>query len=138
MNLHISKSNFANIQEQGFLPLYKRTKITDALHEIYGFRTDFEFIMKSQMKTIQKKVKEKSKILYFVTTHKNAAMLDNTGIAAFLFLINCQKWDYNIYYLTNPLQIYNHFYKIILLPIIFGDKKLHFIDSPPGDVLTRE
>ena len=51
--------NFANIQEQGFLPLYKRTKITDALHEICGFRTDFEFITKSQMKTIQKKSKRK-------------------------------------------------------------------------------
>ena len=51
--------NFANIQEQGFLPLYKRTKITDALHEICGFRTDFEFITKSQMKNIQKKSKRK-------------------------------------------------------------------------------
>ena len=51
--------NFANIQEQGFLPLYKRIKITDALHEICGFRTDFEFITKSQMKTIQKKSKRK-------------------------------------------------------------------------------
>ena len=51
--------NFANIQEQGFLPLYKRTKITDTLHEICGFRTDFEFITKSQMKTIQKKSKRK-------------------------------------------------------------------------------
>ena len=51
--------NFANIQEQGFIPLYKRTKITDALHELCGFRTDFEFITKSQMKTIQKKSKRK-------------------------------------------------------------------------------
>ena len=49
--------NFVNIQEQGFAPLYKRTKITDALHETCGFRTDFEFITKSQMKTIQKKSK---------------------------------------------------------------------------------
>ena len=51
--------NFANIQEQGFIPLYKRTKITDTLHELCGFRTDFEFITKSQMKTIQKKSKRK-------------------------------------------------------------------------------
>ena len=51
--------NFANIQEQGFVPLYKRTKITDTLHEVCGFRTDFEFITKSQMKTIQKKSKRK-------------------------------------------------------------------------------
>ena len=51
--------NFAEIQEQGFVPLYKRLKITDALHEACGFRTDYQFITKSQMKTIQKKSKGK-------------------------------------------------------------------------------
>ena len=49
--------NFASIEEQGFIPLYKREKITDMLHDICGFRTDFQFITKSQMKTIQKKSK---------------------------------------------------------------------------------
>lgn len=49
--------NFAEIQEQGFIPLYKREKITDGLHDICGFRTDYQFITKSQMKTIQKKSK---------------------------------------------------------------------------------
>lgn len=51
--------NFAEIQEQGFMPLYKREKITDDLHEACGFRTDYQFITKSQMKTIQKKSKER-------------------------------------------------------------------------------
>lgn len=49
--------NFAGIQEQGFIPLYKREKITDDLHDVCGFRTDYQFITKSQMKTIQKKSK---------------------------------------------------------------------------------
>lgn len=49
--------NFAEIQEQGFIPLYKRKAITDALHEACGFRTDYQFITKSKMKTIQKKSK---------------------------------------------------------------------------------
>lgn len=49
--------NFADIQEQGFIPLYMRDKLTDALHEICGFNTDFKFITKSQMRTIQKKSK---------------------------------------------------------------------------------
>ena len=49
--------NFADIQEQGFIPLYTRDKLTDALHEICGFDTDFKFITKSHMKTIQKKSK---------------------------------------------------------------------------------
>lgn len=51
--------NFAKVQEQGFIPLYKRLKITDDLHDVCGFRTDYEFITKSQMKTIQKKSKGK-------------------------------------------------------------------------------
>lgn len=49
--------NFAEIQEQGFMPLYKREKITDDLHNVCNFRTDYQFITKSQMKTIQKKSK---------------------------------------------------------------------------------
>ena len=49
--------NFAEVQEQGFIPLYKREPITDALHEVCGFRTDYQFITKSKMKTIQKQSK---------------------------------------------------------------------------------
>ena len=55
----LNSMNFANLQEQGFIPLYKRLKITDDLHERCGFRTDYQFITKSQMKTIQKKSKGK-------------------------------------------------------------------------------
>ena len=51
--------NFAGIQEQGFIPLYKRQAITDDLHEVCGFRTDYQFITKSKMRTIQKKSKGK-------------------------------------------------------------------------------
>lgn len=51
--------NFAGIEEQGFIPLYTREKITDDLHEVCGFCTDFQFITKSSMKTIQKKSKGK-------------------------------------------------------------------------------
>jgi transposase len=49
--------NFASIEEQGFIPLYKRGKITDMLDAVCGFRTDYQFITKSLMKTIQKKSK---------------------------------------------------------------------------------
>ena len=51
--------NFAYIKGQGFIPLYKRTELTDKLHEICHFNTDFEFITKSQMRTIQKQSKGK-------------------------------------------------------------------------------
>jgi len=49
--------NFVSLKEQGYMPTYKRTKLTDRLHEISGFRTDYEFITKSRMKTIQKESK---------------------------------------------------------------------------------
>lgn len=49
--------NFAKVQEQGFIPLYKRDMITDDLHRVCDFCTDYQFITKSQMKTIQKKSK---------------------------------------------------------------------------------
>lgn len=49
--------NFANIEEQGFMPLYTRDKLSDELHEICGFHTDYQFITKSKMKKIQKESK---------------------------------------------------------------------------------
>jgi len=55
----LREMNFAEIKEQGFIPTYKRTKLTDKLHDMFGFRTDFEFISKSQMKTIQKESKNR-------------------------------------------------------------------------------
>ena len=53
----LKEMNFVKLQEQGFIPTYKRTLITDALHNTSGFRTDYQFITKSKMKTIQKKSK---------------------------------------------------------------------------------
>lgn len=49
--------NFADIEGQGYMPLYKRERITDALHEVCGFRTDYQFITKQKMKEIQKNSK---------------------------------------------------------------------------------
>ncbi|MDY4193562.1 MAG: IS1634 family transposase [Bariatricus sp.] len=53
----LKEMNFVEVQEQGFIPAYKREPITDALHEACGFRTDYQFITKSKMKTIQKQSK---------------------------------------------------------------------------------
>ena len=55
--------NFAGIQDQGFIPLYKRESITDDLHKACGFRTDYQFITKSKMRTIQKNSNGKNKLL---------------------------------------------------------------------------
>lgn len=49
---------FADIQGQGFMPIYESNSITDALHKICGFETDYEFITKRKMKEIQKLSKQ--------------------------------------------------------------------------------
>ena len=78
--------NFAEIQEQGFIPLYKREAITNDLHEACDFRTDYLFITKSRMKTIQKKVKEKNKLPCFVTMRKIATAQQIQGLQRFFLL----------------------------------------------------
>ena len=47
-------------KESGYIPSYKRTKLTDKLHSIFGFRTDFEFISKSTMRSIIRSTKQKA------------------------------------------------------------------------------
>lgn len=55
--IKLKEMNFADIAEQGYEPLYERDTLTDNIHQVCGFRTDYEFITKRQMKTIQKKSK---------------------------------------------------------------------------------
>ena len=38
----------------GYVPSYKRTELTDSLHETFGFHTDYEFITKATMRNIIK------------------------------------------------------------------------------------
>lgn len=45
-------------KESGYIPSYKRTKLTDKLHTVFGFRTDFEFISKSSMRNTIKTTKQ--------------------------------------------------------------------------------
>lgn len=44
-------------KESGYIPSYKRTKLTDKLHATFGFRTDLEFIRKSNMRNVIKQSK---------------------------------------------------------------------------------
>lgn len=58
--LHVLKNiNFVDVEEQGFIPIYERTQLTDELHEVCGFRSDYQFISKRKMKEIQKKSKRR-------------------------------------------------------------------------------
>ncbi len=44
-------------KESGYIPSYKRTDLTDALHKAFSFHTDYEFISKSAMRSIIKSTK---------------------------------------------------------------------------------
>jgi len=49
---------------QGYIPIYTRTKITDALHETAGFRTDYEILTDISMKKVIRLSKGKKKVIY--------------------------------------------------------------------------
>ena len=51
--------NFQQIKGSGYVPCYTRTDFTDALHEAFGFRTDYEIVTQKQMKAIMKQTKMK-------------------------------------------------------------------------------
>ena len=44
--------NFYELKGEGFIPAYTRNDFTDALHETYGFRTDYQIVNTKQMKNI--------------------------------------------------------------------------------------
>lgn len=50
--------NFKEIKGEGYEPLYTRTDFTDALHEAFGFRTDYQIITTSKMKKIFRETKK--------------------------------------------------------------------------------
>ena len=49
--------NFYEIKGEGYIPTYTRTDFTDALHEKFGFRTDYQIVSTNQMKKIFKSTK---------------------------------------------------------------------------------
>ncbi|NLP00558.1 MAG: IS1634 family transposase [Clostridiaceae bacterium] len=53
----LREMNFMEIKGEGYVPIYTRTDFTDALHEAFGFRTDYQVITTSVMKKIFKKTK---------------------------------------------------------------------------------
>lgn len=45
----------------GYIPTYKRTDLTDDLHDIFGFHTDTQIIKKSKMRNIIRETKQRKK-----------------------------------------------------------------------------
>lgn len=50
--------NLTEVGHEGFIPSYTRTDITDHLHEVFRFRTDYEILSKQTMKKILKLTKD--------------------------------------------------------------------------------
>ena len=46
-------------EKLGYIPIYTRTALTDALHETAGFRTDYEIITDINIKKILRNTKKK-------------------------------------------------------------------------------
>lgn len=44
----LRKMKMVDTQYNGYIPGYKRTQLTDDLHKIFGFRTDYEIISKKK------------------------------------------------------------------------------------------
>jgi len=53
----LQEMNFLESKGYGYIPTYTRTDFTDALHEAFGFRTDYEIVSLKQMRKILKTVK---------------------------------------------------------------------------------
>ena len=49
--------NFLEVKGEGHIPTYTRTDFTDALHEAFGFRTDFQIVNPAMMKNIFRNTK---------------------------------------------------------------------------------
>lgn len=53
----VRSMNFLEIKGNGFVPTYTRTDFTDDLHEMAGFRSDYQIVNSKQMKKICKQMK---------------------------------------------------------------------------------
>lgn len=54
----LKNMNFSESIGNGYIPTYTRTDLTDALHNKFGFRTDYQIITNYSLKKIFKKIKE--------------------------------------------------------------------------------
>ena len=55
----LKRMDFLNAKGEGYIPTYTRTDLTDDLHMVFGFRTDYELVSNRQMKEVFKASKKK-------------------------------------------------------------------------------
>ena len=54
----LRKMRFLKLKDTGYIPAYTRNDFTDALHEAFGFRTDYEILKKATMRKIISETKK--------------------------------------------------------------------------------
>ncbi|HHX59265.1 MAG TPA: IS1634 family transposase [Epulopiscium sp.] len=57
--------DFYSVPTEGYVPTYTRTDFTDALHEAFNFRTDYEIVTLKKMKNYFKETKKKKTLRSF-------------------------------------------------------------------------
>lgn len=62
---YLKDMSFYHVPAEGYVPTYTRTDFIDALHEAFGFRTDYEIVNTKQMKKILKTPKIKKHYAVF-------------------------------------------------------------------------
>ena len=58
----LREMNFYSIPNEGYIPTYTRTDFTDALHDAFDFRTDYQIVSNKQIKNIFKETKKGNKL----------------------------------------------------------------------------
>ena len=54
----LREMNFSKLGEDGYIPIYTRNDLTDYLHNIFGFRTDYEIVTKKELRKIINNIKK--------------------------------------------------------------------------------
>ena len=57
--------NLYKLNGEGYIPTYTRTDFTDALHDAFGFRTDYQIVTDKQMKNILQETRRPKKVRNF-------------------------------------------------------------------------
>lgn len=57
--------SFYSVPAEGYVPTYTRTDFTDALHNVFGFRTDYQIVSLKEMKNIFKDTKKNKTLRNF-------------------------------------------------------------------------
>jgi transposase len=54
----LREMNFLAVKAEGYIPTYTRTDLTDDLHDVFGFRTDYQIVNIRQVKKILRGTKK--------------------------------------------------------------------------------